>query len=70
MPWSTHPTMAVTGSQCLASCTLTPGTVADGLTNRPDGNPSLVKLEHPSGTIDILVDAEWIGGRFVLRSSA
>lgn len=70
MPWSTHPTMAVTGSQCLASCTLTPGTVADGLTNRPDGNPSIVKLEHPSGTIDILVDAEWIGGRFVLRSTS
>ena len=24
MPWSTHPTMAVTGSQCMASCALTP----------------------------------------------
>ncbi|NDA08698.1 MAG: 4-oxalomesaconate tautomerase, partial [Alphaproteobacteria bacterium] len=28
MPWNTHPTMAVTGSQCMASCALTPGTVA------------------------------------------
>ena len=24
MPWTTHPTVAVTGSQCLASCALTP----------------------------------------------
>ncbi len=29
MPWKTHPRMAVTGAQCLASCALTPGTVAD-----------------------------------------
>ncbi|SFN32427.1 hypothetical protein SAMN05216224_104124 [Thioclava dalianensis] len=27
MPWNTHPSLAVTGSQCLASCALTPGTV-------------------------------------------
>lgn len=56
MPWRTHPTMAVTGSQCLASCALTSGTVADGLLVRPDGSPVNVTLEHPSGTIDVLVD--------------
>ena len=56
MPWRTHPTMAVTGSQCLASCALTPGTVADGLVERPAGSPVNVTLEHPSGTIDVLVD--------------
>ena len=31
MPWTTHPTMAVTGSQCLAACALLPGSVAHGL---------------------------------------
>lgn len=56
MPWRTHPTMAVTGSQCLASCALTPGTVADGLTVRPTEMPANVTLEHPLGTIDVLVD--------------
>jgi len=56
MPWRTHPAMAVTGSQCLASCALTPGTVADGLTVRPTEVPANVTLEHPSGTIDVLVD--------------
>ncbi|WP_136442790.1 4-oxalomesaconate tautomerase [Pacificoceanicola onchidii] len=56
MPWKTHPTMAVTGAQCLASCALTPGSVADGLLERPDASPANVVLEHASGTIDVLVD--------------
>ena len=56
MPWSTHPTMAVTGAQCLASCALTPGTVSDGLLERPDKSPANVVLEHVSGTIEVLVD--------------
>ena len=56
MPWSTHPTMAVTGAQCLASCVLTPGTVAEGLATRPEDTPARITLEHPSGQIDVLVD--------------
>ncbi len=56
MPWKTHPTMAVTGAQCMASCALTPGTVADGLLDRPDSSPADVVLEHASGKIDVLVD--------------
>lgn len=56
MPWNTHPTMAVTGAQCLASCALTPGTVSDGLLERPSTGPTEVILEHASGNIDVLVD--------------
>ncbi|MEX0278509.1 MAG: 4-oxalomesaconate tautomerase [Ruegeria sp.] len=56
MPWKTHPTMAVTGAQCMASCALTPGTVADGLLERPETSPADVVLEHASGKIDVLVD--------------
>ncbi|MEO1107099.1 MAG: 4-oxalomesaconate tautomerase [Pseudomonadota bacterium] len=56
MPWKTHPTMAVTGAQCMASCALTPGTVADGLLDRPTNSPAEVVLEHASGNIDVLVD--------------
>lgn len=56
MPWNTHPSMAVTGSQCMASCALTPGTVADGLLQRPAESPANVILEHASGTIEVLVD--------------
>lgn len=56
MPWKTHPTMAVTGGQCLASCFLTPGTVADGLGPRPEDSPAFVVIEHPSGALDVKVD--------------
>ena len=56
MPWQTHPTMAVTGAQCMASCALTPGTVADGMLIPPDGSPATITLEHPSGTIEVVVD--------------
>lgn len=68
MPWNTHPSMAVTGSQCLASCALTPGTVADGLLQRPDAQPANVVLEHPSGTIEVLVDYDTTDG-FELKSA-
>lgn len=56
MPWKTHPTMAVTGAQCLASCVLTPGTVADVAV--PNERPAKITLEHASGQIDVLVDYE------------
>lgn len=56
MPWNCHPTMAVTGGQCLATCALTPGTVADGLAERPQDVPAKVVLEHPSGQMDVIVD--------------
>ncbi|MCL3883162.1 4-oxalomesaconate tautomerase [Marivita sp. GX14005] len=68
MPWKTHPSMAVTGAQCLASCALTPGTVADGLLQRPESGPAEVVLEHASGTIEVLVDYETEGG-FDLKSA-
>ena len=56
MPWSAHPTMAVTGSQCLASCAITEGTCADGLLDRPKEAPATVTLEHPMGNMDVLMD--------------
>ncbi|WP_022706395.1 4-oxalomesaconate tautomerase [Paracoccus zeaxanthinifaciens] len=68
MPWNTHPSMAVTGSQCLASCALTPGTVADGMLERPTEGPADVVLEHASGTIGVLVDFDGTDG-FTLNSA-
>lgn len=69
MPKKCHPTMAVTGSQCIASCVLTPGTVAEGLFAPPTGMPALVELEHPSGMIDVTVDYENGSEGFKLRSA-
>ena len=69
MPWKCHPTMAVTGAQCLASCVLTPGTVADGLAAKPNEAPARVTLEHASGVIDVMVDFENSAGGFKLNSA-
>ena len=56
MPWKTHHAMAVTGAQCLAACTMAPGSVAEGLATKPQLTPAKLVLEHPSGTIDVVVD--------------
>lgn len=68
MPWKTHPTMAVTGGQCLASCALTPGTVSDGLLDRPTDSPANIALEHPSGAMDVLIEFNGEDG-FVLEAA-
>ena len=69
MPWKAHPTMAVTGAQCLASCVLTPGTVAEGMAVRAHARPATVTLEHASGQIDVLVDYDLTAEGIDLRSA-
>ena len=69
MPWQAHPTMAVTGAQCLASCAITPGSIADGLLTRPSSGPATVTIEHPSGTIDVVVNYDIIDGGLDLKSA-
>ncbi|QPH53328.1 4-oxalomesaconate tautomerase [Pontivivens ytuae] len=69
MPWRTHPSMAVTGAQCLASCVLTPGTVAEGLAETPDAGPETVVLEHASGRIEVIVDYSRDADGITLRSA-
>ncbi|MFK8077850.1 MAG: 4-oxalomesaconate tautomerase [Granulosicoccus sp.] len=58
MPWNCHPTMAVTGAQCLASCILTPNTVAADMAPTIEDNPATITLEHPCGQIDVIVKYE------------
>jgi len=69
MPWRTHPTMAVTGAQCLASCVLTPGTVAEGLAAKPNTIPANITLEHAAGSIDVLVDYAQTAAGFQVKSA-
>lgn len=69
MPWDCHPSMAVTGSQCIASCVLTPGTVAQGMGTIPAGTPALMEIEHPSGSIEVTVDYAAGADGFQLRSA-
>lgn len=56
MPWAAHPTLAVTGSQCLAACALAPGTVAQGLARPVEHSPEVIRIEHPMGEMEVTVD--------------
>jgi 4-oxalomesaconate tautomerase len=69
MPWKCHPTMAVTGAQCLASCVLAPGTVAAGLAALPNETPARITLEHASGVIDVLVDYDNTSDGIAIKSA-
>lgn len=69
MPWTTHPTVAVTGSQCLASCALTPGTVADGMMDIPQETPVTITLHHPMGEMDVVIDYDMTEGGFQHKSA-
>lgn len=71
MPWTAHPSMAVTGAQCIATCAILPGTVADGLAEGLGTLPSPVNvgIEHPSGTFEVVVDHEPDGTGIAIRSA-
>ncbi len=69
MPWKTHPSMAVTGAQCIASCAVHPGTVGDGLSVMGQGVPLNVVIQHPSGAIDVLMDFSVDAQGFALKSA-
>lgn len=58
MPWTTHPTLAVTGSQCIAACALAPGTVAAGLETPAKPSPYAMQIEHPMGQMQVRVRYE------------
>ena len=69
MPWETHPTMAVTGSQAMASCALTPDTVAQGMMSVPQKRPARVTLHHPMGEMVVVVDYDITDGVFSHHSA-
>lgn len=69
MPWKTHPSLAVTGSQCLSCCLLCPGTVADGIGELPEETPAKMLLEHPMGVLEVVVDYRLEGTDFEVVSA-
>ncbi|MEO0344493.1 MAG: 4-oxalomesaconate tautomerase [Pseudomonadota bacterium] len=70
MPWSCHPSLAVTGSQCLSTCLLCPGTVGAGIaTPLPNTSPAPLLLEHPMGQLEVIVDFEHSNETFNLKSA-
>lgn len=69
MPWETHPSLAVTGSQCLAACAIAPGTVAQGIALAVAGSPATIRIEHPMGVMDVVVNFTRQGGAFDFLSA-
>lgn len=55
-PWACHPSMAVSGGQCLSACAVLPGSVAEGLARVPKSGPAEMRIEHPMGALPVLLD--------------
>jgi len=53
VPDRCHPTYAVSGAICAGSCALASGTVADGIARPVKGTDIPVRIEHPSGSIEV-----------------
>ena len=69
MPWNCHPSLAVTGSQCLSACIICPGTVAAPLAIDVPASPARLYLEHPMGKLEVVVDFTINGEAFDLTSA-
>lgn len=69
MPWETHPSLAVTGSQCLAACAIAPGTVAQGIAVPVERSPAMIRIEHPTGVMDVVVNFSRLGDDFEFHSA-
>ena len=69
MPWTTHPSLALTGSQCLSACLMCPGTVGEGIAQGVIGSPAKLSLEHPMGALEVLFDYCIDGDDFAVKSA-
>lgn len=69
MPWKCHPTLAVTGSQCIASCLLAPGTIGEGLLDKAYTSPAKILLEHPMGKMEVVIEYKIDEGHFNVVSA-
>lgn len=69
VPHKTHAAHAVTGGICLACCCLLEDGVAAEFVELPGGPPYPIKIEHPSGELEIMLDADAGRGNVTLRSA-
>ncbi|MEQ8196381.1 MAG: 4-oxalomesaconate tautomerase [Rhodospirillales bacterium] len=61
VPYTCHAAFAVTGSCCVASAAVTPGTVANDVAKIGNGDKQVIAIEHPSGKIDVNIEFEVSG---------
>ncbi len=70
VPDTCHKSLAVTGTVCIASASAIPGTIAEKLAGRTSAPQGIVEVEHPSGKIEIDLDADFTNGKQLLRRAA
>lgn len=71
VPYNCHATHSVTGGMALATACVLPGTVAADLAVLPEGAVKNIVIEHPSGVIEIEVEASGTGpADFELRQAS
>ncbi|MEX2449542.1 MAG: 4-oxalomesaconate tautomerase [Rhodospirillales bacterium] len=63
VPYTCHAAFAVTGSCCVASAAVTPGTVANDVAKIGNADKQIITIEHPSGKIDVNIEFE-VSGAF------
>lgn len=56
MPWSTHPAYAVTGAIATGACIINQQTIAEGIAKVKKTKNMNVKIEHPTGEIDVVFE--------------
>jgi 4-oxalomesaconate tautomerase len=66
-PHALHAAHAVTGAICVASCAVLPGSVADGLAEHDGSHVQQLRLEHPSGHIDVALETSGSGAHRTVR---
>lgn len=68
-PWQCHPTYAVSGSICVSSAAVLPGSVVNQVSDCGGIDvPSPVVIEHPAGSIAVALDASIDGDELLVRS--
>jgi hypothetical protein len=70
MPHACHKAHAVTGAICVASACTIEGTVASQLAPLGQAPQGVVRIEHPSGMIEVDLDVELNGKHAVMRRAA
>ncbi len=61
VPQKTHAAHAVSGAICVATCAVVEGTVAEGLARVSQQSRQTISIEHPSGSIDVVLEVRGRG---------
>ncbi|HYD66557.1 4-oxalomesaconate tautomerase [Azospirillum sp.] len=70
MPFSCHAAHAVTGAVCIAAAAGIEGSIVHRLARISDSPRRIVRIEHPSGFLDVEMETEGTGPSTVIRRAA